>query len=168
MLLIGPHPLGMLCVGPSSPYPIGNRIQNHSIFNMQLTSLDLCSSPQHGFLAGSLPSMEHSGLQESLNCICMQIASLSSTTLCPALHDKMSTAPSCQVLKWCCLSKHRKLLRVVLKRKEQSLVSHILRLGAVPLVLLVSGQTLLLYSGLESGLSALFTAQHLRGHLMMG
>ena len=24
--------------------------------------LDLCSSPQHGFLAGSLPSMEHSGL----------------------------------------------------------------------------------------------------------
>ena len=57
---------------------------------------------------------------------------------------------------------------MVLKRKEQSLVSHILRLGAVPLVLLVSGQTLLLYSGLESGLSALFTAQHLRGHLMMG
>lgn len=33
---------------------------------------------------------------------------------------------------------------------DSSLVTHILRLGAVPLVLLVSGQTLLLYSSLES------------------
>ena len=42
------------------------------------------------------------------------------------------------------------LFGFILKGKDPSLVTHILRLGAVPLVLLVSGQTLLLYSGLES------------------
>lgn len=64
------------------------------------------------------------GLWDFLSDICMQIVSLSSTMLHLALHNKISAAPSYQLLKLCCLPKQWKLPRVlfpwILSEKERT------------------------------------------------
>lgn len=59
---------------------------------MQCAPPGLRSSPRWGVLAGSLLSVAHPGLWEFVSGICMQRASLSSTTLRLALYNKMPTA----------------------------------------------------------------------------
>lgn len=117
------------------------------LINMQLIPLYLCSSPWQGLLAGSLLSMVHSGLWDFLNGICMQLVSLSFTMQQQALHHKIFTAPTCQMLRFRCPPKQRKILRVSLgipHEQERSLCHSSLRHGVALFIFLSTGLTQIL------------------------
>ena len=129
MLLTGPTPLSCYVW---SPHP-------HTVSpweaEFRTTAFVTCSSlPQVRARHLSVDSWQEASSPRALRSLGVsqlyfrQIASLSSATACPALRDKMFTAPSYPVLKWCCPSMHRKPLRVaalwILSEKERTVSCH--------------------------------------------